>query len=151
MRRAAATAPVPVDAVLHCQGLSLAALQGLRVGQVIEIPRQAAQAIELTIPQPGGRTALVASGQLGAFQGRKVVKLQTPIDPRLLRHVGGALRPADPPAEPPAPGPRPPSPPPPIRLDTACGCWPRHPAPALPRSSGRGAGKSPIGPRLLAS
>lgn len=104
MRRAAAAAPVPVDAVLHRQSLSLAALQGLRVGQVIDIPRQAAQAIELTIPQPAGRTALIAAGQLGAFQGRKVVKLQTPVDPRLVHHVGRALRPAAPP-DPPPPSP----------------------------------------------
>ncbi|MBP7003302.1 FliM/FliN family flagellar motor switch protein [Amaricoccus sp.] len=96
MRRAAAAAPVPVDAVLHRQSLSLAALQDLKVGQTIEIPRQAAETIELTIPQPGGRSALVAAGRLGAFQGRKVVKLETPVDPRLVQHVGRALRPAPP-------------------------------------------------------
>ena len=62
MRRAAASAPVPVDAVLHRQTLSLAALQGLQVGQVLEIPRQAVEEIRLAIPQPGGRTALLAAG-----------------------------------------------------------------------------------------
>ena len=49
MRRAAANAPVPVDAVLHRQTLSLAALQGLQVGQVLEIPRQAVEEIQLAI------------------------------------------------------------------------------------------------------
>jgi len=94
MRRAAAAAPLPVDAVLHRQSLSLAALHGLRVGQVLEIPRAAAEAIQLTIAQPGGRTALIALGRLGAFQDGKVVKLETPIDPRLTLHVNRALRPA---------------------------------------------------------
>ncbi len=94
MRRAAAAAPVPVDAVLHRQSLSLAALQGLRVGQVLEIPRQAAEAIQLTIAQPGRRTALIATGRLGAFQDAKVVKLETPIDRRLILHVTRALSPA---------------------------------------------------------
>jgi flagellar motor switch protein FliM len=43
MRRAAANAPVRVDAVLHRQTLSLAALQGLQVGQTIEIPARAVE------------------------------------------------------------------------------------------------------------
>ncbi|MBP7241718.1 FliM/FliN family flagellar motor switch protein [Amaricoccus sp.] len=107
MRRAAAAAPVPVDAVLHRHSLSLAALQGLKVGQTIEIPRQAAETIALTIAQPGGRAALVASGRLGAFQGRKVVKLETPLDPRLVQHVARALRPAPAPADTAEPAPAP--------------------------------------------
>ncbi len=94
MRRAAANAPVEVDAVLHRQRLSLAALQALRVGQVIEIPRQSVEEIRLTIPQPAGRTAVLASGRLGAYQDRKVVKLATPPDARVTAHVDRALRPA---------------------------------------------------------
>ncbi len=94
MRRAAANAPVRVDAVLHRQSLSLAALQGLQVGQVIEIPRQAVEEIELAIAQPGGRTAMLATGRLGAYQDRKVVKLAVPPDRRVAAHVEGALRPA---------------------------------------------------------
>ncbi len=102
MRRAAAAAPTPVDAVLHRQSMSLAALRDLRVGQVLEIPRQAAETIQLTIPQPGGRTAAIATGRLGGFQDRKVVKLDTPVDRRLLIHVARALRPDAPPAPEPA-------------------------------------------------
>jgi len=101
MRRAAANAPVRVDAVLHRQSLSLAALQGLEVGQTIEIPRRSVEEIELAIAQPGGRTAVLAIGRLGAYQDRKVVKLATPPDRRVAAHVEGALRPS-PPATPPA-------------------------------------------------
>lgn len=93
MRRAAANAPVPVDAVLHRQTLSLAALQSLQVGQVIEIPRQAVEEIQLAIPQPGGRTALLAHGRLGAYQDNKVVKLAGPPDRRVVTHIERALRP----------------------------------------------------------
>jgi flagellar motor switch protein FliM len=107
MRRAAAAAPVPVDAVLHRQSLSLAALQGLRIGQVIEIPRQSAEAIQLTIAQPGGRSALIATGRLGGFQDHKVVKLETPVDARLVQHVARALRPSPAPAPDPEPQPEP--------------------------------------------
>lgn len=91
MRRAAASAPVPVDAVLHRQRLSLAALEALKVGQVIEIPRQSVEEIRLTIPQPGGRTALLAMGRLGGYQENKVVKLVTHPDPRVSLHIERAL------------------------------------------------------------
>jgi flagellar motor switch protein FliM len=93
MRRAAASAPVPVDAVLHRQSLSLAALQSLQVGQVIEIPRQAVEEIRLALPQPGARTALLAQGRLGVYLDNKVVKLTTPPDPRVVTHIERALRP----------------------------------------------------------
>ena len=80
--------------MLHRQNVSLAALQDMKVGQVIDIPRQAAETIQLTIAQPGGRTALIATGRLGGFQDNKVVKLETAVDRRLILHVGRALRPA---------------------------------------------------------
>jgi flagellar motor switch protein FliM len=99
MRRAAAAAPVCIDAVLHRQRLSLAALQALQVGQVIEVPRRAIEEIELALPQPGGRTAVLALGRLGAYQDNKVVKLATPPDPRVVLHVDRALRAAPAPAE----------------------------------------------------
>ena len=91
MRLAAAMAPVPLDAVLHRQRLSLAALHALAPGDVLEVPAGAIDDIQLLIAQPGGRTALVASGRLGAFQGSKVVKLETPVDARVRGHVGRAL------------------------------------------------------------
>lgn len=96
MRRAAASAPVRVDAVLHRQTLSLAALQGLQVGQVVEVPRQSVEEIELAIAQPGGRTAVLATGRLGAYQDRKVIKLAAPPDRRVVTHIERALRPAAP-------------------------------------------------------
>ncbi len=92
MRRAAANAPVRVDAVLHRQSLSLAALQGLQIGQVLEIPRQSVEEIQLAIQQPGGRTALLAQGRLGAYQDQKVIKLATPPDRRVVMHIDRALR-----------------------------------------------------------
>jgi flagellar motor switch protein FliM len=98
MRRAAATAPVPVDAVLHRQTMSLAALQALAVGQVLEIPAESPEAVGLAIAQPGGRTSVVATGALGAYRGRKVVRLAAAPDARLIGHVRRALRQAPRPA-----------------------------------------------------
>lgn len=106
MRRAAASAAVPVDAVLHRQPMSLATLQNLQVGQVIEIPRQAVEEIRLTLPQPGGRTALLAQGRLGVYLDNKVVKLAAPPDPRIVTHIERALRPSPGPATEPATPPR---------------------------------------------
>ena len=91
MRRAAAEAPVPVTAVLHRQSLSLAALRGLEIGQLIEIPASAPGEIALTIPQPGGGAARIATAELGAYQGAKVVKVTGAPDARLARHVLRAL------------------------------------------------------------
>jgi flagellar motor switch protein FliM len=92
MRRAAAAAPVPVDAVLHRQTLSLSALHDLSVGQVLEIPGQSVEEIRLTIPQPGNRTAVLAYGRLGGYQDHKVVKLSGTPDKRVLAHIDRALR-----------------------------------------------------------
>lgn len=104
MRKAAAAAPVPIEAVLYRQPLSLAALQDLRVGQILEIPLQATEEIELSLAQPGGRTAMLATARLGVFQDRKVVKLTLPPDRRLVSHIERALRatpaPEDPAADP---------------------------------------------------
>lgn len=91
MRRAAATAPVTVDAVLHRLKLSLAAIQALEPGEVLEIPENAVEEIALAIAQPGGKTAVVARGRLGAYRGAKVVKLAEDADPRIRQHVKGAL------------------------------------------------------------
>jgi flagellar motor switch protein FliM len=91
MRRTAAAAPVRVDAVLHRQALSVAAIQALRPGDLLEIPGTAPDEVQLTIAQPGERTAVIATGRLGAYQGAKVVKLATPIDPRVHDHVKRAL------------------------------------------------------------
>lgn len=94
MRRATAAAPVRIDAVLHRQSLSLSTLQDLRIGQILEIPRQATEDIQLTLAQPGGRVALLARGRLGTFEDNKVVKLTTPLDHRVATHIDRALRPA---------------------------------------------------------
>jgi flagellar motor switch protein FliM len=91
MRLAAASSPVTVDAVLYRHRLPLAELHALKPGDVLELPANAIDEVQLLIGQPGGRTALVATGRLGAFQGAKVVKLETPLDPRVRGHVSRAL------------------------------------------------------------
>lgn len=91
MSRAASSAPVRIDAVLHRATLTLAALRELRVGQVLEIPRQAPDAVALTMAQPGGRGTLLATGRLGAFEHSKVIKLATTPDPHLRTHINLAL------------------------------------------------------------
>lgn len=99
MRRAAAAARVPVDAVLHSQRMSLAAIRALEVGQVIEIPSRATEEVRLALAQPGGRAAILATARLGAYRDAKVVKLATAPDGRVAAHVARALG-----EVPPAPG-----------------------------------------------
>ena len=87
MRRAAARSNVSVDAVLHRQRMTLAAIEALRPGDVIEIPEEAPNAIQLTISQPGNQVARLAQGRLGAFHGDKVVKLEADVDPRVRAYL----------------------------------------------------------------
>ena len=91
MRRAAAAAPVHLDGVLHRTNLSLAAIEALHPGDVLEIPRQAVEEIRLTMPQPGGRNAILAVGELGAYQNSKVIRLASEPDPRVAGHIVRAL------------------------------------------------------------
>ena len=91
MQRAAAGAPVALDAVVHRQRLSVAEIQALRPGDVLPLPTDAIDTVKLVIGQPGGKTAQIATGRLGAFQGSKVVKLESGLDPRVRRHVERAL------------------------------------------------------------
>ena len=83
MRRAAVTAPVIIDAVLHRQKLTISALETLKPGDIIEIPTNAPDSIKLTVTQPGEKIAQIATGKLGIFQGTKVVKLDETVDRRI--------------------------------------------------------------------
>jgi len=97
MRNAAAAAKVPVDAVLHRQKMSLEVIQGLAVGQVMPLPSEATERIELTLRQPEGRSATLATARLGAFRESKVVKLTSDPDDRVNAHIRRATEPAAPP------------------------------------------------------
>lgn len=83
MRRAAVTAPVIIDAVLHSKMLTIAALEALKPGDLLEIPPNAPDAIRLMVAQPGEKTAQIAGGKLGIFQGKKVIKLSDTVDRRI--------------------------------------------------------------------
>jgi len=87
MRRAAAIAPVAVQAVLHRQRMSIEAAMALAPGDVIEVPAAAPSEIQLTIAQPGGARAVLAVGRLGAYRGGKVVKLETAVDRRVQDQI----------------------------------------------------------------
>lgn len=104
MRRAAATAPVTLRAVIHREKMTLGAIGRLAVGTVIEIDPDAPRAVEIAIAQTGTREATLARAQLGAYRGRKVVRLSEDPDPRLREHLRRALarhEPAVPAPEPP--------------------------------------------------
>ncbi len=101
MRRAAAAAPVALRAVIHRETMTLAQVAGLTVGQVIDIDPDAPQAVDIAIPQTGNREAILARAQLGAYRGRKVVRLRESPDPRLREHLRRALMRHEPAQEPP--------------------------------------------------
>lgn len=83
MRRAAVTAPVVVDAVLHRQRMTISAIEALRPGDLLEIPASAPERISLVVSQPGEKTAQIGTGKLGVFENTKVVKLDSAVDARV--------------------------------------------------------------------
>jgi flagellar motor switch protein FliM len=91
MRRAAAAAPVTLDAVIHRETMTLGTVGSMRPGQVIEIAPDAPRTVEIVLGQPGRPPAVVAHALLGAYRGRKVVRLRIAPDPRLGAHVQRAL------------------------------------------------------------
>jgi flagellar motor switch protein FliM len=95
MRRAAAGAPVTLDAIIHRERMTLAAVGRMRPGALIEIAPDAPRAVEIVLGQPGRRPAVIAQALLGAYRGRKVVRLDTTPDRRLAEHVRRALAPGD--------------------------------------------------------
>lgn len=103
MRHAALGARVTLDAVAQRRRMSVSDVMRLRPGDFLELPPNALEDVRLTMAQPGGRRAPVASGRLGAYQGEKVVKLDLAIDPRVRESLRMLWRPAeatDPPDDP---------------------------------------------------
>lgn len=87
MRRAASVAPVSINAELHRKKMSIAAVEAMRVGDVIDFPAGAPENVTLTLSHQGGKTSQVATGCLGAYQDKKVIKLTSPVDPRILDQI----------------------------------------------------------------
>jgi len=91
MRRAAAAAPVPVNAVLHSRRMAVDALMALRPGDMLYVPASAPQEIRLVITLRGGRRAVLAAGALGAQGDQKAVRLDAALDPALREELRRAL------------------------------------------------------------
>ncbi len=75
MRRCAAEAEVPLHGILHRLSLPLSAIERLEEGQIVPIPRNALTQVEMVQSIGTRYQAALARGQLGMFEGEKVVKL----------------------------------------------------------------------------
>jgi flagellar motor switch protein FliM len=91
MRRAASTAPVVVNAVLHRQRLTIADLEALKPGDVLELPQTAIDEVQLLIQQSRDKFVHIASGKLGAYQGSKVIRMAGSVDTRVQEHIRRSL------------------------------------------------------------
>jgi flagellar motor switch protein FliM len=83
MAQAAREAPAHLRAVLHRAEMSVADLAALQPGMVIPLPAGSRGTVELTF-EAADMDRPLARGRLGAFEGRKAVKLTEPPDPALL-------------------------------------------------------------------
>lgn len=75
MRSSAADASVGLHAIIHQHQMSLAEVQALAPGQVLTFRREAMQKLQLIQSLGQEEQAVVAKGRLGAYEGRKVLKL----------------------------------------------------------------------------
>lgn len=94
MTRAAREAPVKLSAVLHRERRSLEALQRLAPGDVLALPRDARERVEVRIDGRGAGETL-ALGRLGAVDGEKAVKLSTGPDVDRLEALRAMLEARD--------------------------------------------------------
>lgn len=97
MSRAAKQAPAQLRAILHRADMRVAELSALRPGDVIPLPDGSRGRVELCFERGESADMRLAYGRLGAFEGRKAVKLAEAPDPalidgirRLLDRNGGA-------------------------------------------------------------
>ncbi len=91
MKRAAGEADIPVNAILHKAHLKAQFLENLEVGQVLPVPSKSPQNVSLVIKTAGSAGTEIATAKIGAFEGRKVLKLNTPIDPNLRNYLSGVV------------------------------------------------------------
>ncbi len=75
MRSSAADAEVELHAIIHQESVPLSVVEALEPGQIISFRREAMQKIRVVQSLGREEQAVVANGRLGAFEGRKVLKL----------------------------------------------------------------------------
>lgn len=85
MTQAARDAPVRLTSVIHRLQLDIGSIQSWREGDVLPIPPVGRSRIELMIP--GQDSAPIALGRLGAFDGKKAVKITLPPEPALIAQL----------------------------------------------------------------
>lgn len=91
MKRAASEADIPLTAILHQSKYKAQFLEDLVVGQVIPISSKAPQNVKLVTRHNGVIGTEVATAKLGAFEGKKVVKLTTAPDPNMVKYLTSAM------------------------------------------------------------
>ena len=91
MKQAASEADIPLDAVLHKGKYKAQYLQSLEVGQVIPIPSTSPQNVMIETRTKGPVETTVATAKLGAFEGKKVVKLVCPPNTNLMSYLSEVL------------------------------------------------------------
>lgn len=91
MKRAAREADIPLTAILHKGRYKAQYLEDLEVGQVIPIPSNATQSISIVTKSTGPTETEIAKAKLGAFEGKKVIKLVSPPNSGLMAYLNDVV------------------------------------------------------------
>ncbi|HXI87374.1 MAG TPA: FliM/FliN family flagellar motor switch protein [Parvularculaceae bacterium] len=89
MRRNVLAAEIPLAVVLDRFTTNIGELSRLEIGKVIDLRANALQRLDIAATTTAGAET-VANARLGAYQGRKAVKLTGPIDPHFIKGLGSA-------------------------------------------------------------
>jgi len=91
MKRAANEADIPLMAILHKAKYKAQYLEALEVGQIIPIPSKAPQNVAIVTRSNGRIETEVATAKLGAFEGKKVVKLVSEPNSSLVAYLSDVV------------------------------------------------------------
>lgn len=89
MRRNVLATEIPLAVVLDRYITNIGELSRLEIGKIIDLRADALQRLDLTATTTGGPET-VATARLGAYHGRKAVKLSGPIDPDFIKGLAEA-------------------------------------------------------------
>lgn len=92
MRQAAGEATIPLRAVLHRTSYKTSFLDNLEVGQVLEISGKAPENVSLTMRSNDGNEVDVAVARLGGYEGKKVLKLTSQLNPTMVQHLKNLIQ-----------------------------------------------------------
>ena len=92
MRQAVEEAQIPLTAVLHRDRYTPSDLRALKVGQILPVPGKAPKELSLVLLPGQKNEQIFVEAQLGAYEGRKVVRLNETPNEVMVEYLQSAIQ-----------------------------------------------------------